>query len=68
MANRLRQAGVFPETPFIITTALDEAEASAIAESLGAAAVLNKPFAINSILDSVNLALGTKDSAAPQPP
>lgn len=63
VATRLREAGIFPAIPFIVTTALDEAEAAAIAESLGAASVLNKPFGINAILDSVNLALGFKDGA-----
>ena len=64
VASRLREAGVFPDTPLIITTALDEADAFAIAKTLGATAVLNKPFTINSILDSVNLALGSKDGAS----
>ncbi len=63
VATRLREAGVLPEIPLIVTTALDQADAATIAESLGAAAVLNKPFGINSILDSVNLALGPEDNA-----
>jgi len=54
VANRLREAGVFPAIPFIVSTALDEGEATAIAESLRATSELNKTFGIKAILDWAN--------------
>ena len=54
VAEKLGELGILPDVPLIITTALDEMEAQVIAESLGAAAVLNKPFSVNSIIELFN--------------
>ena len=62
VARRLQELGILPEVPLIITTALDELDAQSIADSLNATAVLNKPFNIDSILNTVNGALATADS------
>ena len=57
VAQRLRELGVLPNVPLIITTALSEVDAHSIAQSLNAAAVLNKPFSLDSIFHSINSAL-----------
>ena len=59
VARRLQESGILPGVPLIITTALDQVDAQAIADSLHATAVLNKPFNIDSILSTVNGALAT---------
>ncbi len=59
VARRLQESGILPGVPLIITTALDELDAQAIADSLNATAVLNKPFNIDSILSTVDGALAT---------
>ena len=59
VARRLQESGILPGVPLIITTALDQLDAQAIADSLNATAVLNKPFNIDSILSTVNGALAT---------
>ena len=59
VARRLQESGILPDVPLIITTALDELDAQSIADSLNATAVLNKPFNIESILSTVNVALAT---------
>ncbi len=59
VARRLQESGILPGVPLIITTALDQLDAQAIADSLNATAVLSKPFNIDSILSTVNGALAT---------
>ena len=54
VAEKLRESGILPDVPLIITTALGEMDAKAVAESLNAAAVLNKPFNISTILDTLS--------------
>ena len=56
-ARKLLETGTFPNTPLIITTALNEADARTIADSLGAASVLMKPFDIYQMLAEVEEAL-----------
>lgn len=63
VAQRLRELGVLPDVPLVITTALGELDAHIIAQSLNATAVLNKPFSFNSILHTVSSALSV---ASPQ--
>jgi CheY-like chemotaxis protein len=62
VAQKLRDQGILPEVPLIITTALDEANTQHIAESLGAAAILNKPFSVAEIVESLTRVL----NASPQ--
>jgi CheY-like chemotaxis protein len=57
VAQRLRELGVLPNVPLIITTTLSEVDAHSIAQSLNTAAVLNKPFSLDSIFHSINSAL-----------
>ena len=52
VAHKLREEGILPRTPLIITTALGDAQA--IANSVGAASVLAKPFDINTMLTLVH--------------
>ncbi len=63
VAEKLQELGILPAVPLIVTTALDEMEAQVIAESLGAAAVLNKPFSVTSIIELFN---GILDSSGPK--
>ena len=53
VAQALEAAGTFPAVPLIVTTALHDSQAWAIAGSLGAAAVLVKPFDIQRLLTLV---------------
>ncbi|HLF04396.1 MAG TPA: response regulator [Dehalococcoidia bacterium] len=53
VALKLKQLGVLPTAPLIITTAVSDGDASAIAQSLGAASVLAKPFDITSLITTV---------------
>jgi CheY-like chemotaxis protein len=62
VARKLRDNGILPDVPLIITTALDEANTQHIAESLGAAAILNKPFSVADIVESLTRVL----NASPQ--
>jgi two-component system OmpR family response regulator len=57
VAMKLRQLGVLPAAPLVITTAVSDGDASAIAQSLGAAAVLGKPFNISSLITTVRTVL-----------
>lgn len=61
VAQKLRDMGILPDVPLVVTTALDEMDAQIIAESLDAAAVLNKPFSVTSIIDCLTKVLN--DSA-----
>ncbi len=63
VAEKLQELGILPDVPLIVTTALDEMEAQVIAESLGAAAVLNKPFSVTSIIELFN---GILDNSGPK--
>ena len=63
VAEKLRELGILPDVPLIVTTALDEMEAQVIAESVGANAVLNKPFSINSIIELFD---GILDGSGPK--
>ena len=53
VAKKLAQSGAIRDVPLIVITGLPEADARAVAESVGAAAVLAKPFPIKIILDLV---------------
>jgi CheY-like chemotaxis protein len=64
VAQKLGELGVLPDVPLVITTALSEIDARSIACSLNAAAVLNKPFSVNSILHTVNTALSAASPKA----
>jgi two-component system phosphate regulon response regulator PhoB len=64
VAQRLRKLGILPDVPLIITTALNEIDAHSIANSLNATAVLNKPFSVNSILNTVSSALNATSPKA----
>ncbi len=57
VARRLREAGILPRTPLIITTALGDVDAREIAESLDATALLSKPFSISTMIHAVQTAL-----------
>ena len=63
-ACKLLETGTFPDTPLIITTALNDADARTIADSLGAASVLVKPFDIYQMLTSVQEALPRPESGS----
>ena len=53
VARALEVAGTFPAVPLIVTTALHESQAWTTAGSLGAVAVLVKPFDIQRLLTLV---------------
>lgn len=57
VAERLREAGILPSTPLILTTALGDDDAQFAARSLGAIDLLLKPFGIGTMLASVQAAL-----------
>ena len=65
VAERLRQDGILPNAPLIVTTGLGQENTAALAESHGAYAVLIKPFNIGEITASVRAAL---DAAAQHTP
>ena len=65
VADQLRQDGILPGTPLIVTTGMGQVDTETIAASQGACAVLIKPFNIWEITASVRLAL---DAAAPRLP
>jgi DNA-binding response OmpR family regulator len=58
-AQELRDAGILPTAPLIITTATSTGEAKAVAAALGACAVLLKPFEIDALLEAVQEALSS---------
>jgi CheY-like chemotaxis protein len=64
VAHKLRELGILPDIPLIITTALSEVDAHSIANSLNATAVLNKPFSVSSILHTVNSILNAASPKA----
>ena len=53
VARELEAAGTFPAVPLIVTTALPDSQAWTIAGSMGATAVLFKPFDIERLLTLV---------------
>ena len=57
VAQKLRDAGILPATPLIVTTGLSAGEAASAARSLGAADFLTKPFDVGSILTAVQRTL-----------
>ena len=67
VAQRLREEGILPGVPLVITTALDEIDAQSIADSLDAAAVLTKPFRVDSIIAAVRAALEVAEQQSPAP-
>ena len=67
VAKKLAQSGAIRDVPLIVTTGLPEADARAVAESVGAAAVLAKPFDIKTILDLVKSLLPASDNQQPAP-
>ena len=65
VALKLKQLGVLPAAPLIITTAISDSDAAAIAKSLGATAVLGKPFDITSLINTVRTALSSPRRTLP---
>ncbi len=59
VAGKLREEGFLDKAPLIVTSGIGGDETGAIAESLGASAVLSKPFDISSMLDAVKTALAS---------
>ena len=59
VARQLREEGFLDKAPLIVTSGVGEDETKAIAESLGANAVLSKPFDISSMRDAVKTALAS---------
>lgn len=59
IVEQLTRVGALPDSPLVIATAMEESQAKALAPSLGAAAVLIKPFDIQAILDLVHSLLPT---------
>lgn len=57
VARQLREDGSLDKARLIVTTGMDEEDMRTIAESLGASAVLSKPFDIGSMLDVVQRTL-----------
>ena len=53
IVEQLTRVGALPDSPLVIATAMEESQAKALAPSLGAAAVLIKPFDIRTVLDLV---------------
>ena len=66
-ARKLQEAGIFPGTALIITSAMSDAHAKAVPASLGAASVLVKPFDIEEMTTLVRKALAMPESASPRP-
>jgi len=64
VAQKLRSMSILLDVPRIVTTTLDEIGAQAIADSLDASAVLNKPFRITAMVESLTIVL----NASPQNP
>ena len=67
-ARQLRDAGILPAVPLIITTAMNYDEAQAVAASLGACAVLAKPFDMDDLLATVEEALSASTQSPAGPP
>ncbi len=61
VVQQLTKVGALPDSPLVITTALAESQAKALAPSLGAAAVLIKPFDIRALLDLVDSLVPTRN-------
>ncbi len=61
IVEQLTRVGALPDSPLVITTALGESQAKALAPSLGAAAVLIKPFDIRALLDLVDSLVPTRN-------
>jgi two-component system phosphate regulon response regulator PhoB len=64
VARKLRESGILPGVPLIITTALDEIDAQSIADSLRADAILHKPFSVSSIVSTVSSVLNASTRKA----
>jgi len=65
VALKLKQLGVLPGAPLIITSAVSDADATEIGRSLGAMAVLCKPFDITSLINTVRNALSNPRPSLP---
>ena len=61
VATELQEADILLRTPLIIATAIMDAEAETIAQSLNATAVLSKPLHLNHLLETVHCALASSD-------
>ena len=64
VAQKLRDSGILPGVPLIVTTALDEMDARSIAASLHADAMLHKPFSVSSIVSTVSSLLSATERKA----
>ncbi len=65
VAMKLKQLGVLPGVPLIITSAVSDGDATEIGRSLGATAVLCKPFHITSLINTVRGALSNPCPSLP---
>lgn len=65
VAEKLREAGILPSTPLILTTALGDDAAQFAARSIGATDLLLKPFEIGMMLASVHAALSPSANTPP---
>ena len=65
VAMKLKQMGILPGVPLIITTAVTDGDAGAIARSLGATAILGKPFDISSLIATVRTAMSSSQHRLP---
>ena len=59
VVRQLTRVGALPDSPLVITTAVVESQAKALAPSLGASAVLIKPLDIRAVIDLVDSLLPT---------
>ena len=59
VAHNLRELGIIPDVPLIITTALDELDPRVLSVSMEASAVLHKPFSVTSIVDTLSQVLSS---------
>lgn len=64
VVQKLRESGILPEVPLIITTALDEMDTRTIAASVYADAMLHKPFSVSSIVSTVSSLLNATERKA----
>ena len=67
VAQKLQEAGTFPATPLIITTALGDSHARAVTASLSASALLVKPFEIDTLVTMVHDTLSASGCSPPTP-
>ena len=67
VAQKLTEAGILPGAPLIVTTALAGDVAHAMAKSMGASALLVKPFDMQTMLASVDEVLSNSGQGPASP-